>query len=175
MSERRPAPIDEDLLDDDRPACELDDERDRPELRQRYYGLLQELRVLLPGTQVLVAFLLTVPFNNRFAELDIVEKRLYGVALGTGVMAVVLFIAPTTMHRLGPRRARAARLEWSIRLTRIGLGFMAASLVMSLVVVTRLVFGDTTAVVVGIGTTTILLLLWVVLPRYVIPCSQHRR
>jgi hypothetical protein len=175
VSERRPAPADEDHLDDDRPARELDDERDRPELRQRYYGLLQELRVLLPGTQVLVAFLLTVPFNNRFAELDIVEKRLYGVALGTGAMAIVLFVAPTTMHRLGPRRARAARLMWSIRLTRIGLGFMAASLVTSLVVVTRLVFGDIAAVVVGAAATTILVLLWVVLPRYVIPRSQHRR
>ena len=46
----------------------LDDERDRAKLRDRYYGLLQELRVVLPSVQVLVAFLLTVPFGQRFGE-----------------------------------------------------------------------------------------------------------
>ncbi len=50
---------------EDRPASELDDRADREELRERYYGLLQELRVILPGVQVLVAFLLTVPFASR--------------------------------------------------------------------------------------------------------------
>ncbi len=55
---------------DDRPTGELDDEQDRDELRRRYYGLLQELRVLLPGVQILVAFLLTAPFASGFAQLD---------------------------------------------------------------------------------------------------------
>ena len=47
-------------------ANDLDDELDRDELRQRYYGLLQEVRVLLPGVQILVAFLLTIPFDCAF-------------------------------------------------------------------------------------------------------------
>jgi hypothetical protein len=171
VNEPRTAP-DEDLLDDDRPARQLDDLRDRVELRSRYYGLLQELRILLPGTQVLVAFLLTVPFNSRFAELDVSEHRLYAVALGTGAMAIVLFVTPTTLHRLGRRTARSARLRWSIGLTRVGLAFMGASLVTSLVVVVRLVFGGGAAVAVGLLTTTVLFLLWVVLPRLINPTPR---
>lgn len=55
---------------DDRTLAELDNERDRVELRSRYYGLLQELRVVLPGVQVFLAFLLTVPFTQRFDDVD---------------------------------------------------------------------------------------------------------
>src|SRR3954452_24783565 len=91
---------------DDRSAAELDDEADREELRRRYYGLLQELRVLLPGVQILVAFLLTAPFAARFAELDQLEKGLYGVALAAGILAIIVFAAPIAMHRVGDRQSR---------------------------------------------------------------------
>jgi hypothetical protein len=154
---------------DDLPAGDLDDRRDREELRQRHYGLLQELRVLLPGTQVLVAFLLTVPFNSRFTELDALSRALYGVALGTGALAIVSLIAPTAFHRLGPRQSRAARLEWSIRLARAGLFFMAVSLVSSLTVVSRLVFGDAAAMAAGVTGSVVIILVWVALPLLVIP------
>ncbi len=110
---------------DDRPPEELDDEADRPELRRRYYGLLQELRVLLPGVQVLVAFLLTAPFASGFDGLDALEKRAYCVALLSGMLAIVFFVAPTAFHRLGRRQSRAKRLVWSIRMMRAGLVFMA--------------------------------------------------
>jgi hypothetical protein len=53
----------------------LDSERNRGELRDRYYGLLQELRVVLPGVQVLVAFLLTAPFATRFGQVDDAGRR----------------------------------------------------------------------------------------------------
>jgi Family of unknown function (DUF6328) len=57
---------DEDTAGSDEDTEDLDDVADREELRQRYYGLLQELRVVLPGVQVLLAFLLTAPFAQRF-------------------------------------------------------------------------------------------------------------
>ncbi len=60
----------------DAPVAELDDEADRDELRRRYYGLMQELRVLLPGVQILVAFLLTVPFATRFGNVGRVREGL---------------------------------------------------------------------------------------------------
>src|SRR6059058_985626 len=100
----------------DRSAHELDDVADREELRNRYYGLLQELRVLLPGVQILVAFLLTAPFAARFTELGEVEKAVYGVALATGILAIVAFVAPIAMHRVGSRRSRVERLIWAIRM-----------------------------------------------------------
>jgi hypothetical protein len=92
---------------------ELDDERDRDELRRRYYGLLQELRVVLPGVQVLLAFLLTVPFARRFSELDDPGRGLFAVALVGAASSVVCFVAPTVLHRVGHRQARRERLEWA--------------------------------------------------------------
>ena len=77
------------------PAVMLDDRLDRSELRDRYYGLLQELRVVLPGVQVLVAFLLTAPFSARFADLDDVGVAAYLVALVSAVLATICRVAPT--------------------------------------------------------------------------------
>ena len=99
----------------DASVAELDDVVDRDELRRRYYGLMQELRVLLPGVQILVAFLLTVPFATRFGNVGRFEKACFGVALGGGAIAIMLFVTPTAIHRLGERRARSRRLLWSIR------------------------------------------------------------
>ena len=58
--------------DSEKRSRELDDVRDREELRRRFDMLLQEVRVGLPGVQVLAAFLLTAPFSQRFGELDLV-------------------------------------------------------------------------------------------------------
>lgn len=150
---------------DDRPPEELDDERDREELRRRYYGLLQELRVLLPGVQVLVAFLLTAPFAQRFSELDTLETRAYAVALMSGVLAVVSFVAPTAFHRVGWRRSRSKRLQWSIRMLRIGLVFMALAFEAALFVVLGLLFSRAAAVF-GVAVIGVLgTLAWVVLPQ----------
>ena len=148
----------------DRPASELDDDRDRDELRRRYYGLLQELRVLLPGVQVLVAFLLTAPFAQRFTELDSVGRDVFGVSLVAGVVAIVAFVTPTAFHRLGPRTSRSRRLEWAIRMTRAGILFMAVSLECALFVVCRLVFGPTTASVIVVTVGVLMLLAWIALP-----------
>ncbi len=149
---------------DDRPAGLLDDEIDRDELRHRYYGLLQELRVLLPGVQILVAFLLTAPFAARFAELDQPEKDLYGVALAAGILAIVAFAAPIAMHRVGARRSRVERLVWGIRMLRVGLALMAISLISATLVIATLVFGGVAAVVAGATLVGALLLAWVGLP-----------
>jgi hypothetical protein len=148
----------------DLPASDLDDSRDREELRQRYYGLLQELRVLLPGVQVLVAFLLTVPFAQRFTELDAVGRDVFGASLLAGVVAVVAFVTPTAFHRLGGRTSRSRRLAWAIRMTRIGIAFMAVSLECALYVICRLVFGTTTATTVVVVIGVMMALAWIALP-----------
>jgi hypothetical protein len=149
----------------ERSAGQLDDLRDRDELRTRYYGLLQELRVVLPGTQLLVAFLLTVPFNNRFTELDDFGRTLYGVALVTGTLAIVFLIGPTAFHRIGPRQSRSRRLQWSIVLTRLGIALLGFSLVTALGLVTRLVFGGFTALLVTGMVALVTVGTWAVLPR----------
>jgi hypothetical protein len=146
------------------PASQLDDDRDRDELRRRYYGLLQELRVLLPGVQVLVAFLLTAPFAQRFTELDSFGRDVFGASLVAGVVAIVAFVTPTAFHRLGGRTSRSQRLAWAVRMTRIGIVFMAISLECALFVIWRLVFGTATATIVGASVGGLMLLAWVALP-----------
>lgn len=148
----------------DRSASQLDDDRDREELRQRYYGLLQELRVLLPGVQVLVAFLLTAPFAQRFSDLDQLGRTVYGVSLVSGVLSVVAFVTPTAFHRFGGRTARSQRLVWAIRLTRVGIGLMAISLESALFVIFRLIFGLGAATAVTVGVGLAMVVAWAVLP-----------
>jgi amino acid transporter len=123
-------------------AGEMDDVSDRQELRNRYYGLLQELRVVLPGIQVLLAFLLTVPFANRFSSLDALGRDVFAVALLTSLLSVVCLLTPIAYHRLGERTERSARLMWSIRLTRIGLGLLAVAMVTAFFCVTRFIYGS---------------------------------
>jgi hypothetical protein len=148
----------------DESLADLDDENDREELRQRYYGLMQELRVILPGVQVLVGFLLTVPFAQRFGDLDATEKGFYGVALLSGMLSVVAFVTPTAFHRLGDRRARAKRLTLAIRLTRLGIALLAVTLISSMYVVARFVFGNGVALVLCAVAAAAMLALWFLTP-----------
>ena len=162
--DRTSDPDDQIVLDGSRSADELDDDEDRQELQNRYYGLLQELRVLLPGVQILVAFLFTVPFSDGFDRLDEVGRDLYGIALVSGILAVIAFATPTAFHRVGSRRSRAERLEWGIRTTRAGLVLMAISLTSGLTLVVRVVLSVPLSVA-AVGVVVIALLgLWVALP-----------
>jgi hypothetical protein len=72
------------------------DERANRELIE----LLNELRVALPGVQVLFAFLLTVPFSQRFTTLDAADRRIYYAAMLATAAATLCLIAPTAHHRL---------------------------------------------------------------------------
>ena len=154
----------DDGRDDDRSSGDLDDHADREELRRRYYGLMQELRVLLPGAQVLVAFLLTAPFANRFGELDRLGTTLYLVALLSGMSAVVLFVTPTAVHRFGRRQARHRRLADAVLVTRVGIVLLGLSLLAAQSVIVRLVAGEAAALTTTIGAAALLGVLWVLVP-----------
>jgi hypothetical protein len=142
----------------------LDDERDRAELRTRYYALLQENRVLLPGVQILVAFFVTIPFNRRFEELDGVGQTLWAVALSLGCVAIVCLMTPIVFHRVASRRRRSVRLVWSIRTQRVGIVSLAGSLVTSVVVVTRFVGGLPMMVIVVAVLLSTMGFLWLIVP-----------
>jgi hypothetical protein len=149
---------------DDRPLEELDDTRDREELRNRYYGLIQELRVMLPGAQILVAFLLTAPFASGFEDLDHTGRQLFGLALVTGALAIVAFTTPTAIHRIGPRRSRLLRLRWGIRMARFGLAMVAVSLTSAITTVVRLVYSDRVGILAGVLMLAALATCWVIVP-----------
>lgn len=66
--------------------------------------LLQELRVTQTGVQLLSGFLLTVPFTERFGQLDAIQTRVYVAAFCGSVLATVLLVAPVAFHRVLFRR-----------------------------------------------------------------------
>ena len=143
---------------------ELDDVLDRDEIRARFDMLLQEVRVVLPGVQVLSAFLLTAPFSQRFESLDPAERWAYGIALTTSMLSVICLLGPTLAHRLGERTARSQRLSWSIRTLLAGLALLGVAVVSALWGVTRFTFGPKVALAVVIPVIAVILVVWVIAP-----------
>ena len=157
--------------DSEKHSYELDDVADRDELRSRFDMLLQELRVSLPGVQVLSAFLLTAPFSQRFADLDDWGRRAFGVALTASMVSVVCLLAPTLLHRLGMRTARSRRLSISIILMIAGLAFLAIAIVSALWGISRFVFGTTMAWAITTPVLVLVLALWLAVP---LTLRRHR-
>src|SRR5262249_39098624 len=100
----------------------------------------------------------------RFGELDATGRTMFSVALGAACAAVVLFVTPTALHRVGRRTSRSSRLRWSINLTRAGLGAFGVALTSSLMVVARIVYSDPISVVVGCVAAGAFLVAWLVFP-----------
>ena len=104
--------------------------------------LLQELRVALPGVQVLFAFLLTLPFASRFPEITGLERGSYFAAVVCTALASILFIGPTSYHRLRFREYDKDRLlRTANRMAITGMVFLAAAIVSSIFLVSDVMFG----------------------------------
>jgi MFS family permease len=166
--------MDDERRSAERDAKDLDDVADREELRKRYGMLLQELRVVLPGVQVLMAFLLTAPFAQRFADLDDTGRRAYLVALVSALASTICLLTPTVFHRVADRTARRVRLVWSVRLAVAGIVLLAVSLTAATWCITRLVFGTTSATIVAAAATVAFVGVWVTLPLSVGRSSNNR-
>jgi hypothetical protein len=127
--------------------------------------LLQELRIVIPGVQVLFAFLLTVPFQQGFTQLTTVQRDVFFTTLLCTAAATALLIAPSAHHRLLFRQGRREeRLRMGNTLAILGLAFLVPAMVGVVYVITDLIFGLTTALVVTIVMALSFVLLWFVLP-----------
>ena len=103
--------------------------------------LLNELRVALPGVQVLFAFLLAVPFANGFPRLGGLDRDIFFVAFITTALSTVFLIAPSSYHRLRWRTHDKERmLRASNALTIIGLALLAVSITCVVFVITDFLF-----------------------------------
>jgi Family of unknown function (DUF6328) len=110
--------------------------------------LLQELRVALPGVQVLFAFLLTVPFTQRFDELTGFEEKLYFGVLICVALATVLLTAPTVGHRILFRRQQKEYLVTvANNLALVGLLLLAIAISGTVALISNFLFGTATAIV----------------------------
>lgn len=132
--------------------------------REQYRELLEELRTIIPGVQVLLAFLLTVPFSSRFTELDTTGTVLFVVTLGASALSVVVFLVPTAYHRLTSHTRRTERIRVGVRTTLAGLALLALAIVMGLVVVVRLVYDTPVALAVAVPVLLAIVGLWIGLP-----------
>src|SRR3712207_4538978 len=127
--------------------------------------LLQELRIVIPGVQVLFAFLLTVPFSQGFTKLSTVQRDVFFATLLCTAAATALLIAPSAHHRLLWRQGvREQRLKMGNALTIFGLAFLVPAMVGVVYVITGLIFGLTAALIVAIVMALFFLLLWFILP-----------
>jgi Family of unknown function (DUF6328) len=127
--------------------------------------LMGELRVALPGVQVLFGFLLVAPFNARFGHTTHFERRLYFAALLLTLLASILLIAPTMLHRLEFRQGRKDYVvELGNRLTISGLSVLAAAMTCAIALVTHYMFGQTTTIVTTIVTAAVFAVVWFAIP-----------
>jgi hypothetical protein len=149
---------------------------DTEEQRDRYQELLDELRTIIPGVQVLFAFLLTVPFSQRFAMLDDLGVKVFSVAIVTVGLAAVVLMTPAAYHRLTPGHDRTGRIRLGVRVTIAGMGLLSVAIGCAIFVVGRLIFMTETVVPATTASATTLasvmagvvagtaVLLWFVVP-----------
>ena len=105
--------------------------------------LLNELRVALPGVQVLFAFLLTVPFSARWDETTTFQRDTYFVTLAAAMLSASCLIAPTAAHRLRfHQKERAWVIESAHRMTVAGLAFLAVSMGASFLLILDVLYDD---------------------------------
>jgi ethanolamine utilization microcompartment shell protein EutS len=141
------------------------DESHEERVNRELIELLNELRVALPGVQVLFAFLLAVPFSQRFAETTELQRDAFMVALLSTTAGSVFLIAPSAYHRIRFRdRDKEALLLISNVFAIVGMVFLAVGMTSVVFLVTDLIFkGQVTAVVTAL-TAGLFALVWFVLP-----------
>ena len=149
------------------------DDRGKEERRRdrQMIELLNELRVALPGVQILFAFLLTVPFSQRFASLTALQRDVYFLTLVMTALSTACLIAPSAAHRLRFHQSeRAWIVESANRLTIAGLCFLAAALGGSVLLITDLMFDGARVWIYTGAIVAVIVVLW-----FVRPLTRHAR
>lgn len=145
-------------------ADEEHQETEQERLDRRLEQLLAELRVAMPGVQVLFAFLLAVPFQQRFQTVTEFQRDVYFVTLLAAAVASALFIAPTAYHRLMfKEHDKPHVISVSSTLAVAGLAFLAVAMNGAVLLVTDVLFDGTIVVVTVVASATIYIGLWFVI------------
>jgi hypothetical protein len=127
--------------------------------------LLNEVRVAIPGVQVLFAFLLAVPFAQGWKHVTAFQEDVFFVAFLATAVSSVLLIAPSAYHRLGWRAEDKGRIVAAAnKLTIAGLFSLAVSISAVVLLVTDYIFTRTTAIAATAGIGALVVVFWLVLP-----------
>jgi uncharacterized membrane protein YbhN (UPF0104 family) len=147
------------------PREESDDESRRERINRELIELLNELRVALPGVQVLFAFLLAVPFANGWKKVTDSQKNIFYATLVLTAISTACFIVPTAYHRLNFReREKEQILLTSNKFAVAGIIFLALSMIGVITLITDVIYSQTAAIVAGILALVLFFGLWLALP-----------
>ena len=143
---------------------------DTDKLEREHEQLFDELRSIIPGVEVLFAFLLTVAFTERFEDLTDLQLGVYYATFFGAGLTLVLLLAPSAFHRIRFRQhdkdalLRAANVE-----ALAALALLAFSIAGAVFLITDVMFSTTAAVVASVAIFLVAALLW-----WVYPLSRHR-
>jgi amino acid transporter len=127
--------------------------------------LLNELRVALPGVQVLFAFLLAVPFAQGFTHTTDFQRALFFVVVSLTAVSLALLIAPSAWHRLRFRQQDKERiLRASNKMSIAGLGFLALAITGAVMLIADFIYSPTLTIISGVTAAVVYGTLWYVLP-----------
>ena len=148
-----------------------DEEQEKDRLNRKLIELLNELRIVIPGVQVLFAFLLILPFNSGFVETDDLDRAVYAGSLGCAAIASALLIGPAAYHRHRFRRLEeetaSDKKEMIITQDHLAAGgilFLALAMAGSVFMVLDVLFGTGTAIIVAVSLLLTYAWFWYALP-----------
>lgn len=140
-------------------------ETDKQRIDRELIELLNELRVALPGVQVLFGFLLTLPFTPRFDVLSDTDRNVYFTAVVLTVLSSAFLIAPSAHHRMRFRdRAKAQLLTAATAYTIAGLALLAGALAASLFLIADVLYRTGPASIAAGVLGTSIVVFWFVVP-----------
>ena len=129
--------------------------------------LVNELRVALTGVQILFAFLLTVPFTQRFEDVTSFQRTVFFATLLATSLSTICLIAPTATHRLRFHQSeRAYIIESANKLLIAGLVFLAVAIVGTVLLITDFLYGDRAMWIYPGIVAALLVVLWFARPLY---------
>jgi hypothetical protein len=141
------------------------EETEEERLDRNLSEMLQELRVALPGVQVLFAFLLAVPFQQGFEEVTEFQKIVYFATLMLTAISATMLISPSAYHRITFRYQQKRRLVYySNRFAIIGLFFLALAMTGAIMLITDYLFGSTATILMVAATVLVFGFFWFGLP-----------
>jgi peptidoglycan/LPS O-acetylase OafA/YrhL len=140
-------------------------ETEKERLDRNLNELLGELRVALPGVQVLFAFLLVVPFNQRFADITSFQRTVYFITLLLATSACACLIAPTAHHRIEFRAKDKKRIVFAAtKLAVVGLALLASAMTGAVMLITDFLYHATTVAIVAGAVALLFTGLWFAWP-----------
>lgn len=157
-------PADDSAMDD---RADGRDESPNERADRNWNELLQELRVMQTGTQILTGFLLTVAFTPRFTDMDELQRDLYVVLVALAAIATILALAPVGMHRaLFGHRRKPELVRVASRLVRLALIVTGALTIGVTTLIVDFTVDRTAGIVALVLSLVLVVGLWIIAPRF---------